>query len=601
MPAAHDDNSLSIPTRATTRQRKLTAKQKQQVLEKTDKANTQKKKAATKALRDRQAAEEANGFTAIEVGDKDQPNSEESEDEYDGNTNVFTSTKIVIPAPRPHRITSPVNSRPPLQDVEPNNGSFCEPERPFRPQLVRRVTGPANSQPPVQDVEPNNDAFCEPERQRLVRRVTGPVNSRLPPQDFYQHEYPSSPELVHRESEDEYDGNTNTFPSTKLVTPAPRPQLVRRVTGPVNTRLPYEPERASRSQQIHSVTRPANGRSQVQAVRDRLYDDPSPHVAEEYSDEELSQYYPSPDSSAAGYAGATIRKDHPVTMSTSTTVVVKKVKVENTGTRGRPRVADYDSMTRAVLEAAIAHFRADVVTREPFLDHAMDSQAAARAWVRACHHHKVQMEFEDEIEKLINSRTSQVRGQLKTVARSLVPVLYGLSDDNTKRENRNLVEDLLDRNTFYYKDPKKRSGFLLHPIFQRILNKTWFKNKADDGVVQPAFSDGGIPLVTIGLIATVVECCLDEWQSGEHGDVPFAAAQYHSKFHKHMKTIQNFADRTHDTDIIFRLRNQMLKMARKHAKVENDRATVGNAELDDADIEAAKEEWKNMVFSDDDN
>ncbi|KAG6839266.1 hypothetical protein C0991_008710, partial [Blastosporella zonata] len=53
-------------------------------------------------------------------------------------------------------------------------------------------------------------------------------------------------------------------------------------------------------------------------------------------------------------------------------------------------------------------------------------------------------------------------------------------------------------------DAKKRTGFLLHPIFQAILNKTWFKNKNDDGVTQPEFSQDGIPLVTIGLIATVV-------------------------------------------------------------------------------------------------
>ncbi|KAG6850199.1 hypothetical protein C0991_010683, partial [Blastosporella zonata] len=129
---------------------------------------------------------------------------------------------------------------------------------------------------------------------------------------------------------------------------------------------------------------------------------------------------------------------------------------------------------------------------------------------------------------------------------------------------------------------------------------TWFKNKNDDGVTQPEFSQDGIPLVTIGLIATVIECCLDEWQSGKHVDVPFAAAQYHNKFNVHMKTLLSFKAKTQDADIIPRLCNHMLKKARKHAKVK-DGTAPRVVELDDNDIAAAKKEWENMELSDPDD
>jgi hypothetical protein len=122
----------------------------------------------------------------------------------------------------------------------------------------------------------------------------------------------------------------------------------------------------------------------------------------------------------------------------------------------------------------------------------------------------------------MTARASQVRGYLKTTARPLVEAVYGINPNAPKRDIRNLVEDLLSRNNFIYKvhqilfvfsllsffslqDVKERKGIYRHPAFQTIINKTWFKNKSDDGVIHPKFSEGGmLSKVTKALTITVV-------------------------------------------------------------------------------------------------
>ncbi|KAG6895763.1 hypothetical protein C0992_012787 [Termitomyces sp. T32_za158] len=315
----------------------------------------------------------------------------------------------------------------------------------------------------------------------------------------------------------------------------------------------------------------AAGRSRLMRVIAAPQDQHYPHNS--HSDLQLlSQSFTSSESPSEQYSssasGGTIRKDYPVTLSTSTTLAVKKVKIEkSSGSCGRAKVGDYDMMTRAILESSISHFHVFIVTNKPFLDNTMNFKPASDAWVASCYKHGVQMEFPEEIQKLasfifnsdnIVGHASQVRGQMKTVAWLVVPALFGIKTSLTINAK---------------KDSENCAGFPLHPVFQDVLNKTWFKNKADEGLTHIEFSDGGIPLITIALIATVVECCLDDFEA-----------------------------KTCEANIIPRLQQHMLKKARKHAKVEEGtRMMKRMLKLEDADIEAAKKEWENLVLSEDED
>lgn len=51
----------------------------------------------------------------------------------------------------------------------------------------------------------------------------------------------------------------------------------------------------------------------------------------------------------------------------------------------------------------------------------------------------------------MTARASQARGQLKTHSRPIVEAEFGLSSENSKRENRDKVEHLLDDLNYLYK------------------------------------------------------------------------------------------------------------------------------------------------------
>jgi hypothetical protein len=49
------------------------------------------------------------------------------------------------------------------------------------------------------------------------------------------------------------------------------------------------------------------------------------------------------------------------------------------------------------------------------------------------------------------------------------------------------------------------TGLYRLPVIQAIINKTWFRNKTDEGVVRTAYSEGGtISIATLAIVLTVV-------------------------------------------------------------------------------------------------
>ncbi|EDR11598.1 uncharacterized protein LACBIDRAFT_324274 [Laccaria bicolor S238N-H82] len=295
-----------------------------------------------------------------------------------------------------------------------------------------------------------------------------------------------------------------------------------------------------------------------------------------------------------------IRKDCPVTPAPSTTVIIKRPKMETSRTRGRVCASDFDELSKSLLEESISIYRTQIGGVQPYPDCLEEHDATTAAWVEACTARGVRVEFDEDILKLVHmmtARASQVRGYLKTTARLLVEAAYGINPNARKHEIRNLIKDLQTRNNFLYKDLKERKGIYCHPAFQSIINKTWFKNKSDNGVIHPEFSEGGmLSKVTKALAITVVENCLDEWQTGEHVDVPFTAAAYKPKFTTNLKQLIMFDDKTKESDIVPRLLKHMLKMARKHAKVTDALEVAQAIQFTEDDVEAAKKEWESMTF-----
>ncbi|KAK0431830.1 hypothetical protein EV421DRAFT_1720165 [Armillaria borealis] len=143
----------------------------------------------------------------------------------------------------------------------------------------------------------------------------------------------------------------------------------------------------------------------------------------------------------------------------------------------------------------------------------------------------------------------------------------------------------------FYQERTTRTGLFQNPIIQVVLNAIWFKNKNDEGAMNPNFLKEGIPLPAIVLVFTVIECCLDEWQTGQHVDMQFTAASYKHKYENYLKTLQDFDKQMKDIGIIPKLRQSLTKWARKHTKI-LDQPAVRIVQIDDIDIESVKKDWE---------
>jgi hypothetical protein len=98
----------------------------------------------------------------------------------------------------------------------------------------------------------------------------------------------------------------------------------------------------------------------------------------------------------------TKRKEAPTTTSSETTVVTKRIKVEGSGSRGRVRTADFDDLTRSIIEETISIYRAQISTVEPFPERADDRDTIKQAWLEVCTGRNLRLELEEDIFKLVS-------------------------------------------------------------------------------------------------------------------------------------------------------------------------------------------------------
>jgi hypothetical protein len=115
-----------------------------------------------------------------------------------------------------------------------------------------------------------------------------------------------------------------------------------------------------------------------------------------------------------------VRKDCPATPAPSTTVVTKRPKTESSGSRGRAHVADFDELSKSLLEETISIYRAQIGGVHPYPDRLEDRDAATGAWVESCNARGVRVEFDEDMLKLVSlTVSSAVVLSIRSLHRSL--------------------------------------------------------------------------------------------------------------------------------------------------------------------------------------
>ncbi|EIN11499.1 hypothetical protein PUNSTDRAFT_131664 [Punctularia strigosozonata HHB-11173 SS5] len=224
-------------------------------------------------------------------------------------------------------------------------------------------------------------------------------------------------------------------------------------------------------------------------------------------------------------------------------------------------------------------------------------QWAKRAWSHACRQKGVEGDLTEDLVKLITNRGSHIRGSIRDAARPHVKGQYGLrppskTNPTITRLNRDRVELLKDNARFYCENPEAEEGEFEHPVIQDVLNSTLFKDRLSPGVIHQQYFTPELPLTTLALILTAIECVLDEWKTGEEKRLNFSEKEYKDVFEEHLAALEQWQNRVPYG--MATIRRGLTENARLYAKapIEAQPTHVRSLRLDENRLEAAERRWE---------
>ncbi|KAG2106232.1 uncharacterized protein F5147DRAFT_701544, partial [Suillus discolor] len=244
--------------------------------------------------------------------------------------------------------------------------------------------------------------------------------------------------------------------------------------------------------------------------------------------------------------------------------------------------SDFDEISKEILITACSVYQCLIVTQAPFPDSvAAETKLVKEAWREACQLKGVDVKLTPSAVNMLLKRASHVRGELKTKMRPLTASFHGFRSSNSMeviRSNRDLAERLKIGSIFVFKDPSSKSG----------IYKT-----DDEGVIYHKYFDP-IPIKTIALVLTAIECCVDEWSQGIKEDIKFTSAGYGAVYNHHLSSLQHFDECTAPYKLLSKIRINLHDTARFHAGVASliPLSATSQAHIDDAAFEDAIREYQ---------
>ncbi|KAG2046126.1 hypothetical protein BDR06DRAFT_1015001 [Suillus hirtellus] len=187
----------------------------------------------------------------------------------------------------------------------------------------------------------------------------------------------------------------------------------------------------------------------------------------------------------------------------------------------KPRMSDQTPTSRAIVKTANSIFCVYVATDNGFPTEDKIAAHSHASFKRACKELKwteILGRFEEDPAyaaiqaKIVAARPSQIHGELKSKVQSAVVghyELHGLSKSKLKAR----IAGLLHEHAYVFQNPDKREGFFRHPIFTDIFGAQWLRKRGEAaGEYAAAFNP--VPLPTLALIATAIECALRDYVKG---------------------------------------------------------------------------------------
>ncbi|THH05227.1 hypothetical protein EW145_g4954, partial [Phellinidium pouzarii] len=258
----------------------------------------------------------------------------------------------------------------------------------------------------------------------------------------------------------------------------------------------------------------------------------------------------------------------------------------------KPKNGDYKGDDHKLLVRTEVHYRAMICTIDAFPTKRLIDEFTDNAWTKAVSELGINRPITDDMRKVIQSRASQVRGEIKGNAASLIVANYFVGVRKNGIQER--VAMLLNSLTFVFKDPETRSEPFQHPIFQDLLNKQWFNKPNGDGIIcKSYYTKPHVPIPTLALMLTTVQSSLEEYNTGNYTQISFSRLAYELKYRQNLVSINAFATQVKANNYVPQVLKRMTKAAFEHAGVPQDENGLVSM-LTSNDFEAAKL----VVFSD---
>ncbi|KAJ7168728.1 hypothetical protein C8R46DRAFT_1268186 [Mycena filopes] len=209
----------------------------------------------------------------------------------------------------------------------------------------------------------------------------------------------------------------------------------------------------------------------------------------------------------------------------------------------RTNLKDFAEPARKLLKAALHRYEARIGTINPYPSAELQMQWAKEIWDEVCTEAGERMQLTERMASMMTKYGAHARSAVVSCVRPLIAPTYGFKvGDSEKilRKNSSIYKRLLEESGFHYEDTTLRTGYAKNPIILESIRVTWFKNKSGHGVLfVESFSP--ITLVTLAIIFTAIEFCIEEYSTGRFQQAMFDEAQNKDRFDVHLKDLTDWA------------------------------------------------------------
>ncbi|KAJ7097060.1 hypothetical protein B0H15DRAFT_797793 [Mycena belliarum] len=234
--------------------------------------------------------------------------------------------------------------------------------------------------------------------------------------------------------------------------------------------------------------------------------------------------------------------------ATKVTLVLRKAEfvAGKAPTGSRTNLKDYTEPAARLLKRAMHRYEVRIWTLNPFPGADLQEEWVKEIWDEVCTEAEERMELTVRMAGMIKKYGSHARSTLKDGVRPLVAPTYKFTVGDTPEiisANIKLWKALLEESAFHYKafqEPLSRTGFAGNTIIMGGLRGIWFRTKAGRGVIYSEYFSP-ITLVTLALLFTAIEFCIDEYSSGRFQQANFDEIVNKDRYDVHLRDLTDWA------------------------------------------------------------